>query len=317
MREIAPLHPDAMRILATIAELEQGIVPPVPVSMMRALAKARNRRLAAEPPAVGRVEDRIVETGGRRVPIRFYHPHTAPGGTVAAYIHAHGGGFVVGDLDMADTVCRTICRDAGVAVVSVDYGLAPEHKFPHGLDDVIAMTRWVAANGAGLGIDPGRLAIGGDSAGGNLAAVTSLALVGELGSALRYQVLVYPVTDLTCSEPSYRDLGTGYPLTEARMRAYIGMYLTDAAQVTDGRASPLLAPSLEGQPPALVILAGLDPLRDEGAAYARRLTEAGTAAEVVEVPDHPHGFLGWTRDADAARRMLTLIAERLKNALAV
>jgi acetyl esterase len=317
MREIAPLHPDAMRILATIAELEQGIVPPVPVSMMRALAKARNRRLAAEPPAVGRVEDRIVETGGRRVPIRLYHPHTAPGGTVAAYIHAHGGGFVVGDLDMADTVCRTICRDAGVAVVSVDYGLAPEHKFPHGLEDVIAMTRWVAANGAGLGIDPGRLAIGGDSAGGNLAAVTSLALVGELGSALRYQVLVYPVTDLTCSEPSYRDLGTGYPLTEARMRAYIGMYLTDAAQVTDGRASPLLAPSLEGQPPALVILAGLDPLRDEGAAYARRLTEAGTAAEVVEVPDHPHGFLGWTRDADAARRMLTLIAERLKNALAV
>lgn len=315
MRKIAPLHPDAKRILEIIAEMERGVVPPLPVPQMRALAKARNVRLAASPPAVGSVENRIIEAYGRNVPVRIYHPEGAAGRRVAAYIHAHGGGFVVGDLDMADTVCRTICRDAGLAVVSVDYALAPEHKFPAGLEDTLAVTRWVAASGAEIGVDTHRLAVGGDSAGGNLAAVAAQALTSELAGALRCQVLVYPVTDLTCSQPSYVDLGTGYPLTEARMRAYIGMYLADSSQATDTRASPLLAPSVAGQPPALVILAGLDPLLDEGLAYARRLTDAGVAVEVAEVADHPHGFLGWTKECQAARDMLALIAQYLRERL--
>ena len=167
-----------------------------------------------------------------------------------------------------------------------------------------------------MGIDTSRLAIGGDSAGGNLAAATAQALAGELKGALRFQVLVYPVTDLTCSQASYKDLGAGYPLTEARMRAYIDMYLTDPArQASDPRASPLLAPSLAGQPPAVVILAGLDPLVDEGRAYATRLSEAGNAPEVAAASHHPDGFLGWTGEAPASREMLALIADRLKAAL--
>ena len=129
--------------------------------------------------------------------------------------------------------------------------------------------------------------------------------------ALRYQVLVYPVSDLTCSQPSYTDLGTGYPLTKERMQNYIKLYLADPGQASDVRASPLLARSLTGQPPALVVVAGLDPLVDEGIAYARRLQEAGCAAELVEVADHPHGFLGWTREAKAARDSLALIGRRL------
>ncbi len=316
MRKIAPLHADAQRVQDIIAELEKGIVPPVPVPQMRALMKVRNKRLAAEAPAVGEVENSVIASDGCQVPVRIYHPLGAEGGRRPGYIHAHGGGFVVGDLDMADTVCSTICRDAGVVVISVDYRLAPEHKFPAGLDDVKAVTRWVARNGSEMGIDTSRLAIGGDSAGGNLAAATAQALAGELNGTLRFQVLIYPVTDLTCSQPSYKDLGTGFPLTEARMRAYIDMYLPDPArQASDPQVSPLLAPSLAGQPPAVVILAGLDPLVDEGRAYARRLNEAGIAAEVADIPDHPHGFLGWTREATASREMLALIANRLKAAL--
>ena len=311
MRKIAPLHADAKRCLEIVAELERGVMPPVPIPEMRQLMKKRTARLAADPPAVGSIANHSIETTAAKVPVRIYHPPGAAGKALPAYVYCHGGGFVVGDLDMVETVCRTICRDAGIVVVSVDYRLAPEHKFPAGLDDTIAVVRWVAQHGGEVGIDAARLAIGGDSAGGNLAAAAAQALTGPGGVALRYQVLVYPVTDLTCSQPSYTDLGTGYPLTKERMQNYNKLYLADPGQAADVRASPLLARSLAGQPPALVVVAGLDPLVDEGIAYARRLQEAGCAAEVVEVADHPHGFLGWTREARAARETLSLIGRRL------
>ncbi len=314
MRKIAPLHPEAKRTQDIIAELEQGVVPPVPIAQMRALMKARTRRLAAEPPAVGRILDKTVTTDANRVPIRLYYPAGA-NGLLPAYIYSHGGGFVVGDLDMVETICRTICNDAHIVVVSIDYRLAPEHPFPAGLEDVIAATRWVSQNGPKLGIDVGRLAVGGDSAGGNLAAATAQQLVATSDVALRFQVLVYPVTDLTCSQPSYKDLGTGYPLTLDRMRFYISQYLRDPAQATDARASPLLATSFAGLPPALVVVAGLDPLVDEGLAYAQKLREAGIDAATVEVPDHPHGFLGWTRESKAARETLATIGRHLRERL--
>lgn len=314
MRTIAPLHPEAKRILEIIAELEQDVRPPLPVEEMRAVAKRRNERLAADAPAVGRVENSVIVMGGLDVPVRLYWPDSELGHLRPVYVHAHGGGFVVGDLDMADTVCRTICREGEVIVMSVDYRLAPEHKFPAGLNDMITAVRWVAQNGAEIGIDTSRIAVGGDSAGGNLAAAAAQALAPELGNALRFQALVYPVTDLTCSQPSYRDLGTGYPLTEARMRAYIAHYLSEANHAVDHRASPLLASSIEGQPPALVILAGLDPLLDEGRAYAERLEAAGVPVEIAEAPGHPHGFLAWTGESEVARSMLALIGARLREA---
>lgn len=315
MRKIAALHPEAKTVQDIIAELERGVVPPVPIAQMRALMKARTRRLAAEPPAIGRILDRTVTTGGNRVPVRMYYPAGDAGRSLPAYIYSHGGGFVVGDLDMVETICRTICRDASIVVVSIDYRLAPEHPFPAGLEDVIAVTRWVAQNGAEFGIDTSRLAIGGDSAGGNLAAAAAQHLVANGDVALRFQVLVYPVTDLTCSQPSYTDLGTGYPLTLDRMRFYISQYLREPGQATDARASPLLAKSFAGLPPALVIVAGLDPLVDEGLAYAQKLREAGIDAATVEVPDHPHGFLGWTREAQAARDTLATIGRHLRERL--
>ncbi|MGE3915689.1 MAG: alpha/beta hydrolase [Hyphomicrobiaceae bacterium] len=316
MRKVAPLHPEAKRVLEIIAELEKDVVPPVSLDTMRSLMRARTSRLAAQPPTVGRIENRSIPSKERPVALRLYYPGGTSAGPLPACIYAHGGGFVVGDLDMVETICRSICRDAGIVVVSVDYRLAPEHRFPAGLDDMTATVRFVARNAAELGIDADRLAVGGDSAGGNLAAAAAQALRGPGGIALRYQVLVYPVTDLTCSQPSYSELGTGYPLTEDRMRNYIRLYLDDPArQASDPRASPLLAASLAGLPPALVVVAGLDPLVDEGVAYARRLQEARIGSELVEVPDHPHGFLGWTREAKAARDALAHIGRRLKEHL--
>lgn len=314
MRKIAPLHPEAKRVQDIIAEIEQGVVPPVPIPQMRALMKARTSRLAADPPAVGRILDKTVKTDTNRVPVRIYYPAGADG-LLPAYIYSHGGGFVVGDLDMVETICRTICKDANIAVVSIDYRLAPEHPFPAGLEDVIAAARWVAQNGAKLGIDTGRLAIGGDSAGGNLAAAAAQYFAGNDEVTFRYQVLVYPVTDLTCSQPSYKDLGAGYPLTLDRMRFYISQYLRNPADAADARASPLLAKSFAGLPPALVVVAGLDPLVDEGVAYAQKLRQAGIDATTVEVPDHPHGFLGWTREAKAARETLAAISRHLRERL--
>lgn len=315
MRKIAPLHPEAKRVQEIIAEIEKGVVPPVPISQMRALMKARTSRLALEPPSVGRILDKTVKTDANRVHVRIYYPAGTEGRPLPAYIYAHGGGFVVGDLDMVETICRTLCKDANIAVVSIDYRLAPEHPFPAGLEDVIAVTQWVSQNGAKLGIDTVRLAIGGDSAGGNLAAAAAQHFAANGEVALRYQVLVYPVTDLTCSQPSYKDLGTGYPLTLDRMRFYISQYLREPAQTTDPRASPLLAKSFAGLPPALVVVAGLDPLLDEGLAYAQKLRGAGTDADTIEVPDHPHGFLGWTREAKAARETLASIARHLRERL--
>jgi acetyl esterase len=315
MRKIAPLHPEAKRALEIIAELERGIAPPVPIAQMRTLMKARTARLAAEPPPVGRIVDRTITSDAHHVPIRLYYPADKPGQPQPAYIYSHGGGFVVGDLDMVETICRTISKNAGVVVVSIDYRLAPEHPFPAGLEDVIAVTRWISQNSAELGIDQDRLAIGGDSAGGNLAAAAAQHFAASGEVALRYQVLVYPVTDLTCSQPSYKDLGTGYPLTLDRMRFYIAQYLREPDQATDARASPLLAQSFAGLPPALVVVAGLDPLVDEGLAYAQKLREAGVDAETVQVSDHPHGFLGWTREAKAARETLVTIGRRLRERL--
>ncbi|MEZ5856338.1 MAG: alpha/beta hydrolase [Hyphomicrobiaceae bacterium] len=315
MRTVAPLHPDAQRVNQIMLELDASGQPPKDIEGMRAFARRRAARLSAPPPEIGRIVNTTIPNGAHAVPVRIYYPANADTAPLPAYIYAHGGGFVVGDLDMVETPCRTVCRDAGVVVVSVDYRLSPEHKFPAGLEDTIAAVRWVIANAGAIGVDASRLAIGGDSAGGNLAAAASQALGSGGAQPLKFQVLVYPVTDLTCAQPSYRELGTGYTLTADRMHAYIKHYLASPDDARDPRASPLLAPSLKGQPPALVVLAGLDPLVDEGAAYGRRLQEAGSSVEVHEVSDHMHGFLGWTRESEAARGALALIARRLKEHL--
>src|SRR3989441_9931952 len=192
-----------------------------------------------------------------------------------ALVFFHGGGWVIGDIEPHAVLCRQLTAGAGISVVNVDYRLAPEHKFPAAVDDAWAATRWVAAHAAALGIDAGRLAVGGDSAGGNLAAVVALLARDHGAPSLALQVLVYPVTDVGAESQSYADFAEGFMLTGDLMRWFTGHYLTGKHDAGDWRLSPLRAPSLARVAPAMVVMAGFDPLRDEGDAYARKLSEAG------------------------------------------
>jgi acetyl esterase len=252
-------------------------------------------------------------SGPRRA--RVYTPSSAREGRAPGLVWFHGGGFVLGSIESHDGICRALASRSGVIVVSVDYRLAPEHRFPAGVDDAIAATRWVLENGASLGIDPARVAVGGDSAGGNFAALVALALRGG-PRAPAFQLLVYPATDLTRAQPSHRFFREGVILPETTIRWFKEHYLPDASFETDPHASPLFAKDLSGLPPALLVTAGFDPLRDEGRAYADRMRDAGVKVEYVCAEGSMHGFLNTAGGLVESARMLDLAADRLQRALA-
>ena len=202
----------------------------------------------------------------------------------------HGGGWVIGDLDTHDVVCRTLANEGQLIVIAVDYRLAPEHKFPAAVDDAIAATEWIADNAGSLGIDPARLMVGGDSAGGNLAAVVSLH-AREAGPKIAGQVLIYPATDFRMSHPSHSEPETSCLLTHSVIRWFRDHYLNNLSDGEDWRASPSRVESLEGLPPAYVLTAGADPLRDEGDEFAERLRKAGVPVEHKTYPGQFHGFI--------------------------
>jgi acetyl esterase len=231
-------------------------------------------------------------------------------------VYFHGGGWTIGDLDTHDVLCRDLANGSGCAVVSVDYRMAPEHPFPAAVDDCLAATRWVRANAVSLRVDARRLAVGGDSAGGNLAAVVCLAL-RDGGDALpAFQLLIYPATDMRAVAPSHTTNAQGYVLTADSIAYYRGHYIADPAQWTDWRASPLLAGDHGRLPPALVVTAGFDPLRDEGRQYADALSGAGTKAEYVCFERQIHGFITMGRVIDEANTAVALCAAALRRALA-
>ena len=268
------------------------------------------------PPQIGDVRDLMADGPGGPIPLRVYRPAgVATGTALPVLVYFHGGGWVIGDLDTHDVQCRQLTAEAGVTVVAVDYRLAPEHKFPAAVDDAWAATRWVAAHGSDFGVDGRRIAVAGDSAGGNLAAVVSL-LAREAGApAIRLQVLVYPVTDVAAETKSYRDFADGYLLTRESMRWFKNHYLKSASEAEDWRVSPLRAMSLAGLPPALVVTAGFDPLRDEGAAYAARLTDAGGRVDYVCYGGMIHGFMPMGRLIETGNRAISHVAASLRQAL--
>ena len=230
-------------------------------------------------------------------------------------VYLHGGGFVIGDLDTHDEPCRLLCRHAGVHVLSVEYRLAPEHPFPAGVEDACAALRWAQANARALGADPARVALGGDSAGANLSAVAS-ALAAREGSPPLAQLLIYPPTDATTARPSHALFGEGFFLTQRDREGFIRAYLGgDEAARHDPRVSPLRAPALSGLPPALVVTAGFDLLRDEGEAYARALGEAGVAATARRFEGLGHGFIHLTGICPAAREAMLAIAREWRELL--
>ena len=258
-------------------------------------AEAREMYLAArfatnpEAPELESTRQLSIPAPHGSIPARMYTPKTlrTKDGLAPCLVFYHGGGFVIGNLDSHDVVCRKLAHEGELIVISVDYRLAPEHKFPAAVEDSIAATKWVAANAGQLGVDAARIMVGGDSAGGNLAAVTAIAL-RDTGPTLAGQVLIYPATDFAMNHPSHSEPETSLLLTHTVIRWFIDHYMGDADR-NDWRTSPARA-KLAGLPPAYVLVAGADPLRDEGHEYAERLRQAGVAVTCRYFPGQFHGF---------------------------
>ncbi len=311
------IDPQAARLLELIQA--SGFAPVNELSPAQARSSYRERRAFSQPQPsnVALVREHLAPGPSGPVPLREYRPlGVAPSKSLPALVYFHGGGWVIGDRDTHDVLCRALCNESGCAVFSVDYRLAPEHPFPAAIDDSMAATHWVAGNAGELCIDAARLAVGGDSAGGNIAAVVSLALRASTSTRVAFQLLIYPATDQNYGTVSYHENGVGYLLTAASMLYFRNHYAPEPTQWLDWRASPLLAPDLSGLPPALVLTAGFDPLRDEGLAYADKLAAAGNAVEYACFSRQIHGFITMGRVIGEAQAAIDLCAGALRRSLA-
>jgi acetyl esterase len=311
------LHPQARALLKLMEE--KGVPPTHTLAPPDARAFYRERRTFTQPdpPEVAAVRDLEARGPAGPIPLRSYRPAGSRADDVLpVLVYYHGGGWVIGDLDTHDVLCRQLCNLSGCAVVAVDYRLAPEHRFPAALDDALAATRWVRSQAGALKIDASRLAVGGDSAGGNLAASVALAARDAGDLPIAFQLLIYPATDQRRGWPSHTANGQGYLLTKDSMDYYHDHYLPDPAQDQDWRASPLLADSHAKLPPAFVLTSGYDPLRDEGLQYAHALSAAGNRATLVNFERQIHGFITMGRVIDEANVAVQLCASQLKHALA-
>jgi acetyl esterase len=266
-----------------------------------------------EPPELKSAEPLAIPAPHGAIPARIYTPKTLrkKDGLAPCLVFFHGGGWVIGNLETHDVVCRKLAHESELIVISVDYRLAPEHKFPAAVDDAILATKWIAANAKQHGIDASRLIVGGDSAGGNLAAVVALAARDGGGPKIAAQLLIYPATEFARKHPSHREPETSILLTHSVIGWFMNHYLGDA-DISDWRASPARAKSLTDLPPAYVLTAGADPLRDEGDEYAARLKEAGVPVTYKHFPGQFHGFFTMGKLLNQANVAVTEIAAWLK-----
>ncbi len=310
-----PLDPQAQTLLDKIAAAN---VPPLH-EMTVDEARRANAKLfitGLESKAVGAVEDRVIPAPpgtGRDIPIRVYTPQGD--GPFPVLVYFHGGGWVVGDLETHDAQCRALSHGALCVVVAVDYRLAPEHKFPAAVDDCEAATQWAADHAVTLGGDPDRMAVGGDSAGGNLAAVVALRARDRGTPYLAFQLLIYPSTEMHCGTVSHQENAEGYLLTREAIMWFRDQYLRSDADVSHPDASPLLAPSLDDLPPAFIITAEFDPLRDEGETYAARLQEAGVPVILKRYDGMIHGFFNLGHVLDQGRQAIEDCVVELRRVL--
>lgn len=285
-----PVSPALQALLDASAQANLPELADQPLDEVRAGAIAFAQVGAGKKQDVAHVDDRDLPGIAGDIPVRVYAPESSEPLPIIAYFH--GGGWVFMGIETHDWICRRLANACRAVVVSVEYRLAPEHRFPAGLDDCMAVTTWLAENGEVLGGDPARLAVAGDSAGGNLAAAVALASRADDGPRLAAQVLVYPATDAACATPSIVQNADGYLLTAEAMRWFWEQYLGPGGDSDDGYASVLRHPDLAGLPPTLVITAEYDPLRDEGEAYAEHLAEAGVEVATRRFDGMIHGFLG-------------------------
>jgi acetyl esterase len=307
------LDPEIQPIVDLMAAAPGPPAHLVPVDQARVTHDRETAVMSGPGEEVAEVREITVPGPGGPIPVRVFRP--AGEGPLPLVAYVHGGGWAIGSLDGFDPLCRALANASGALIASIGYRLAPEHPFPAGLDDVRAAVRWLAGNARELGGDPDRLAIAGDSAGGNLAAVTARRLRDEGGPRLRFQALVYPVCDSGLNTPSYRESGDGFGLTALGMKRYWELYLDGA----DGRrpdASPLQAEDLSGLPPAFVLTVNHDVLRDEGEAYARALEAAGVPAKLRRYDGAIHGFFRWMAKSRLSRQAVAEVGGALRDGLA-
>ena len=305
------LHPQCKAFLDQLASM--GGTPLHEMAPLEARGMTLPPELAGPEQPVYRVVDRTVPGPAGRIPVRIYTPTAAA--RLPGLVYFHGGGFVLGTLDSADRVCRDLAHLAGRVVVSVDYRLAPEHPFPAAVDDAHAATKYVIENASELGIDAGQVAVGGESAGGNLAAVTALRCRHGVSPALAFQLLVYPQVDFAETSPSMREFADGHFITSDLLAYFERHYLKPAQDRRHPDVSPLTA-DLRGLPPAFVLTAECDPLRDQGEAYARKLEQAGVPVTLKRYEGMFHPFFSLAGIIDGGRLAIADAAAALKEAAA-
>lgn len=311
-----PLDPDCIKVHELYAKAKRPPLEQLSPDEARDASRRGRALLCPDAPDVGAIEMIDVPGPAGKIPVRVYRPKSAPDGDTGALVYYHGGGWVIGDLDSHDVLCRELCNGSGHSVFSIDYRLAPEHPFPAAIDDAIAATKHIAANAKALKIDASRLAVGGDSAGGNLAAAVSLALKGATPHPIKLQLLIYPAVDATMSFDSVKRHGDVLPLTKPAMEWFWAHYGSGKNVTRDWRAAPLAAESLAGLPAAHVIIAECDVLCDEGIAYAQKLMMAGVPVSMQFYPGMIHGFITMGKIVRTANTATADAAAALKKALA-
>jgi acetyl esterase len=309
-----PLDPQVKKILEEAAALD------LPAYQDLSPSEARKQMLDLTAPVdplltVARVEDRGIPGPKGEIPVRLYYPEGEP--PFAAVVYFHGGGWVIGSLDTHHGLCHALAKKSGCLVVSVDYRLAPEHRHPAAVEDAYAAAGWVAENAAALQADPQRIAVAGDSAGGHLAAVVAQMARDRRGPRLALQVLIYPITDCNFETSSYLNNADGYMLTRDMMKWFWNHYLETKALADDPYVSPLRAKDFGNLPPALVITAEFDPLRDEGEAYAAKLRQAGVNVKTFRYEGMIHGFFRMTSRLDKANEALNEVADGIKRSFEI
>jgi acetyl esterase len=307
--DMAALHPKCQEFLDQLAAAGMPELGTLPVAETREAFKGV-AAFGGPPEPLARVDERSIPGPGGEIRLRIYTPEGR--GALPVLVYFHGGGWVIGTFETHDGVCRHLAKQSQAIVVSVDYRLAPEHKFPAAAEDCYAATRWVADNAAALGADAKRLAVGGDSAGGNLAAVVSLMARDRGKPKIAFQMLIYPVTNHAYDTPSYRDNADGYLLTRDAMVWFWNHYLSGESDGANPYASPLRAASFTGLPPAMVVTAELDPLRDEGEAYAEKLRQAGVPVKLKRYDGLIHGFFSMTGVFEQAKQAVADAAAEIR-----
>ncbi len=302
------LDEDSRHLLAILTPHDSPPMHEVDIHVLREAMESRFPDRERE--AVATVDDREVVTPQGNVPVRVYRP--SPAGVLPVLVYFHGGGWVLGSLETHDAICRSLANEAGCVVVSVQYRLAPENPFPAGLEDCRAVVRWVRAAAGELNVDGNRVAVGGDSAGGNLAAVVANCNRDEKAPPLCHQLLIYPVIDVEQATDSYRENAEGYLLTAAGMKMFWDLYLGESSGAESPLASPALQSDLTNLPPATVLTAQYDPLRDEGEIYADRLRVAGNQVALRRWDGVFHGFVGFADRLQKGKEAILFCAQRLR-----